>query len=49
MPMLYRVSNDVSSQNTEALMLLRDFSLIVPSAGDSRSIASTVAEALEGL
>ena len=50
MPMLYRVSNDVACKNTEALMLLRDFNLIVPSpAGDSRNIAPAVAEALEGL
>lgn len=49
MPMLYRVSNDVACKNTEALMLLRDFNLIVPSAADSRSITPAVAEALEGL
>ena len=50
MPMLYRVSNDVSCKNTEALLLLRDFNLIVPSSADvSRSIAPAVAEALECL
>ena len=50
MPMLHRVSNDVACKNTEALMLLRDFNLIVPSsAADSRNIAPAVAEALEGL